>query len=311
MYKVVGWGVPYPLAVTDANKRKVVAYITQGNLSLGGSAILSNGTVSISGGANIATSPANQHNADVFGNGNVNLGGAGYDDGTLVSHGSVTGSGYYGSLSNQSSMPFPDTATTAMMQSNWIALSQAVVSPATTPNIIQASNLFKGGNKSEIITAPAYINGNIQLTSTQSITFVPSSPTATNQTVYINGNLKSVSGSTITNAADLIVGGTFTMAGQSSYAITPPAAGNPMPTLAVLTGDITLNGGSTNVQWGIIYSVNGGIKVNGNAVFTGALVAGGVNSSVTATGTYQQYFVSDPSLVAIPQYPVLKYILEQ
>jgi len=289
----------------------VVAYIKQGNLNLGGSAILSNGDVSITGTADIeTTNPPPYHVADVFANGNISQGGSSTVDGTLIAVHNISGSGYYANQTGAAPFVFPDSSQISAMQNYYKAYAQSTTSPIIGTTY-QANKLFQGGITSKTITvsakSPAYISGKVQLTAGQTLTFTGDG------IVYLDNDLKTVAGSQVINGSTLIVAGQFTQGGQSTYQITTGLpSGTSTPSLAVFGGDITLAGGSTNVQWGIIYAVNGGITVNGNAVFTGALVAGSSSSGVKATVTFTQYFPANmASKVAIPQTTALWKILEK
>lgn len=283
----------------NGSTRKVVALISQGTMNLGNAALMSNGAIDLGGGANIATLPAQMHVADVYGNGNVNMTGSGYTDGRLISAGTVNGTAYFPSVSAAPKIPFPDALKRQTMQTDWIAESKL------TNNIINANNLFSGSGNSRTITAPAYLNGNIHMTSDKTLTLTGTG------VVYVNGNVKITANSVLTNGVTLIVGGSWSQEGQAIYKVTTAADGSqlsPAPTLAVCSGDIGLQGGAANIQWGIVYAVNGGIRVNGNSVFTGALVAHG---SITANGTYNQYFpVGMASTVRIPSNPVVTQVIE-
>lgn len=303
---------------TNANNttRTVVARITQGSTSLGNAAVLSNGPVSTGGNSDIETTRATSfttsappasydHNANIYSNGNISFGGAATVDGTLISAGTTNGTAYYPSVSNAPTYPFPSASATAALNQQW--QSQAQKSGSASYN---GSTLFPTNSSTVTITAPAYISGDLKMVGSQTLIIKGSS---NGDMVYLNGNLSMSANSAIINGAAFVVGGTMSQNGQSTYSVDGSqfTSSNGAPTLAVYSGDITLNGGSANQLWGIIYAVNGGIKVNGNALFTGALVSGGANSTVTVTGTYNQYFPEGmASAISMPKTPVVTHIEE-
>jgi hypothetical protein len=282
---------------SDGSTQKVAALVNLDMRPLGWAAVLSNGDVTVSGNALVNSNPADLHISDVISNGNISMGGASVVDGTLVAGGTASGQGYYSSLVSQPTYPFPDSAEITQMKANWI--TQAM-----------AGGQINGVHSSTTITAPKYINGDISLSSYDAVTLNGSG------IIYVNGNLKMAGNTMLTNGVTLIVSGTVDQSGQSVYKITPGIL--PTPTLvAIGTGAavsatvISLTGGSLANQQGIIYAMNGSIKVAGGSIFVGELVAGAPGAQINVTGGYTQAFPSGmASAVKFPNGASTKSIVE-
>lgn len=281
----------------NGTQRTVVALIKIEARPLGSGAMMANGTISVSSNTNILTTPLNAHVADVYANSNVTLGGTGNVDGRLISAQTAYGTAYYPSVSNAPQLVFPDAAEISAMQTQWYTDSRS------TNNIINVSTLFPSNKSNVTVIAPAFINGDLTLQSGKTLNFTG------NGFIYINGNLRLNSQATLNNGSTLVVGGSYNQNGQGMYRTTTGVI--PAPTLAVSTGDISLNGGASNSQWGVIYAVSGSVRVNGNAVFTGALVSGQQSGGIVATGTYDQYFPVDmASKITLPGPPYVTHVAE-
>ncbi len=267
----------------------VVAIITIDTRALGNAAIMAKGSVALGGNMDINSVPtAGLGISHVYANGNIDMGGSSTVDGYLLAGGTVTGG--VGSLGTEQFVPpfpYPDTATTDKWKAEWLAAAQ--VGP-TTVNV----------NTSTTITAPHYIKGNINLTSSDTV--ILQGPGI----IYVDGNVRLTAQSVLQNGATLVVAGTFTQQGQSIYKMTTGMAQT--PTMVVYgtgygpsTNVIDLTGGSTADQQGVVYAVNGSIKVAGGSNFVGALVAGGTDARIFATGTYNHKFPENmSSLVKFP-----------
>jgi autotransporter-associated beta strand protein len=265
----------------DGTLQTVCALISLDKTPLGKAAILANGDVKISGNASVDSTPANLHIADVISNGNVSMGGASTVDGRLIAAGAASGSAYMGAQSGAASYPFPDTTTTNGWKAGWITAAQA-------GGTLSADSIHNG----DTIMAPKYINGGISLSSHNTLTFSGSG------VVFVNGDISMTAQTVIQNGVLLVVNGTFSQTGQSIYKVTTGL--NLTPTLVVfgtnssVSSDvIKLTGGSASDQQGVIYAVNGSIKVAGGSIFVGALVAGAPGAEVSATGGYTHIFPKD------------------
>lgn len=255
----------------------VVATIEIDTRAIGNAAIMANGPISIGGTMTVNSTPnPNLHISHVYGNGNVTMGGSSYVDGVLMAAGTVTGQAYYPSQSGVPPFPYPTVAQTDAWLTAWMSAASAGGSVNTV-------------KKSATITAPKYINGDITLNGSESVTLNGSG------VIYVNGDVNITAQSVLTNGVTLVVRGAFNQQGQSTYKIATGVT--PTPTLVVYgtgstaTSDVVgLVGGSLSNQQGIIYAVNGNIKVAGGSTFVGALVAGGSGSGVYSTGNYNQYF---------------------
>jgi hypothetical protein len=281
----------------DGSTQRVAALINLDMRPLGWAAILSNGDVNVNGGALVNSNPADLHISDVIANGNISMGGSSTVDGTLVAGGTTSGQGYFPSQTGQPTYPFPDSAEQTQMKADWV--TQAM-----------AGGQISGVNNSATITAPKYINGDINLSSYSTVTLNGSG------VIYVNGNVKMTANSVLTNGVTLVVRGTVNQSGQSIYKITPGIL--PTPTLvAIGTGAsvndtvISLTGGSLANQQGIIYAMNGSIKVAGGSLFVGELVAGQPGAQINVTGGYTQAFPSGmASAVKFPNGASTKSIVE-
>jgi Tfp pilus assembly protein PilX len=255
----------------------VVATVVIDTRALGNAAIMANGPINIGGTLTVNSTPTQDlHISHVYGNGDVSMGGSSYVDGVLMSAGNVTGQAYFPSQSGVAAFPYPSTTQTDQWHAEWIAAASAGGSVNTV-------------RRSTTITAPKYINGDITLSGSDNVTLSGSG------VIYVNGNVNLTAQSVLTNGVTLVVRGTFNQQGQSVYKITTGLT--PTPTLVVYgtgsgaTADVVgLTGGSLANQQGIIYAVNGNIKVAGGSVFVGALVAGGAGSGVNSTGNYAHWF---------------------
>jgi hypothetical protein len=229
----------------------------------------------------------------------VYLGGSGTVDGTLISAGTVVGTGYYPSVQNATPLKFPDAATLNTMMASYKTMATAAGSTTYL-----ASDLFRNGKKTETITAPAYIVGEISMTNGQTLVLQG------DDMVYVDGNLR-MNGGAVLNSSTFVVNGSFIQNGTATYAIGATASGAATPSFATLNGNMQLNGGATNQLWGIIYAMNGAINVNGDATFTGAMVSEGTGAAITSTGAFNQYFPTNmASRIKIPSDAKVTQILE-
>ncbi len=262
----------------NGTSSQAIAIITIDTRALGSAAIMANGPIDVSGTMYVNSTPTlDLHISHVYANGNVAMGGSSFVDGYLAAAGTVVGTAYYPSESGVPPYPYPSAATTNKWRTEWIAAAQA---GGTINNNVKTSTT---------ITAPKYINGDITLNNSEAV--VLTGPGV----IYVNGNVNLTAQARLTNGATLVVSGTVTQGGQAVYTMT--AGTLPTPTMVVYgtgysaTSDvIQLAGGSVGNQQGIVYAVNGSIKVAGGSTFVGALVAGGAGSHVSANGGYTHLF---------------------
>jgi hypothetical protein len=258
---------------------------------IGSAAILANGPVQVSGTAIVGTVPMDLHIAHVMANGNISMGGSSFVDGYLSSHGTVVGTAYYPSESGAPEIIFPDWATTEQWRNEY--RTQATGPGATT---INANSLnFKNGPIT--ITAPAYIQGNLNLQNSETLIFTGGSE----KVVYLDGDVKMTGTCSITNGVTFVVRGRFEQGGNTVYKIDPTVT--PTPALVVYgltsssgtaasSGTITttLAGTTGTDSAGIVWTISGSLKVSGGSNFTGALVVSQSGSGVSVNGNYNHYY---------------------
>jgi hypothetical protein len=298
---------------------QMVAVVRLDSFQLGSKyAVLANGPVKITGDANVATRPAGLHSADVRSNSDVTVSGNAAVDGGLYASGAVTGEGYYPSKGGLPRVYFPSVATTDGWRTDWVTTSRS------TNQILQGANVGSsgagggggtgagggngggnngnGGNNAAngvggptVITAPAFIQGDVRLNGSEQVELRPAADPK-RSVVYVDGAWEMNASSRLTNkGVTLVVNRTFRQNGQSLYTVEQPAVDT--PTLVVFgTGFgaaddvIRINGGGTAFNQGVVYAVNGSIVVNGTAAFVGSLVAGGAGGGITVNGTFNQFY---------------------
>ncbi len=276
----------------------VVAVVTVDTRALGNAALMANGPINVGGTMYVNSLPLGLHISHVYANGNVAMGGASYVDGHLAAAGTVVGTAYYPSQSGVPPYPYPSTATTDKWRLEWIAAAK--LGGTTNGNV----------SSSTTITAPRYINGSISLNNSETITI--NGPGV----VYVDGNVNINAQAVLTNGATLVVSGTVTQGGQSVYKMVPGIL--PTPTMVVygtgygVTADvIQLAGGSAGYNQGVVYAVNGSIKVAGGSTFVGALVAGGAGAQIGSNGGYTHFFPENlASSVVFPTAATLAGVTE-
>lgn len=267
---------------------QVVAIITIDTRALGNAALMANGPIDVSGTMYVNSVPTpNVHISHVYANGNIAMGGSSYVDGHLASAGTVVGTAYYPSESGVPPYPYPTKATTDQWRAEW---KSAALAGGTIGNI----------SNSTTITAPKYITGGINLSSDKVV--VLNGPGI----IYVDGNVKLTGQAVLNNGATLVVTGTFNQQGQTVYRMKTGVV--PTPTMVVygtgypVTSDvIDIAGGAIGDQQGVVYAVNGSIKVAGGSTFVGALVAGAPGAHIGAIGGYMHLFPENmASSVAFP-----------
>ncbi len=259
---------------TDNRQSEVRARVSLSGTVFGDNAMLSNGDINVTGGARVETLPSNGGYANIRANDDVTVGGI--VDGKVMATGNAdvkAGSSVLGIETGVPPVPFPSQETTDGWKS--AALTEA-----------RAGSKIGPVRSSMTITGPCFISGDINLVNDMAVILQGTAP------IYVSGNVRLGGQSTLTNRTRLVVAGSFDQGGQSAY-IAVAVAGEIPPVLMVFDPNpstaINLTGGSDGKQLGVVYAVNGGISISGNAELTGALIAGGANAQIAATGDFIQH----------------------
>lgn len=263
----------------------VKADVTPGTLN---AAIISNGKVTLSGGAGTVSNPANSHIAHVYANGNVGNGGT--IDGKGWTHGSISGitcadTSYPNGRSGAPLITFPSSSDLTSWKNNLITQAQAggTISGFTT-----------SGTKT--ITSPCYVNGNITVNGgTLNVTGTG--------VVYVNGSV-TISSSTavMCNSAIFAASGAITLSGSAQYHTAVGTVNSELVSFSTLVGSpqnnnaIVLSGGSEAYTQGVVYAPYGGVTVSGGGYLSGAIVGGGSSALVSVSGGSQVCFPASMSL---------------
>lgn len=278
------------IAIVDLPKKK-----------LGDVPIRASRNVDISGSAGFSTLPGSLHLADIRSNGNIRLGSGSRIDGTLFAAGTVNGPDYETgrvfapSIASAPRTPFPTEAEMLSLKSDLRAAAQA-------------GTHYSGINAGATITAPAYIAGDIDLSGDEVLTITGTG------VVYVTGDIRLNGQSVLRNGATLAVGGAVVQADDSVYRIVSSAA--PTPTLIAFNEPhqipgISLSGGSPMRKQGVVVAVQGGIRFTPNAVFVGALLAGGTDGDIIGTGDLLHLFPQNmQSSLEIPDSPKITFLGE-
>lgn len=286
----------------DGTTATVVAIVQNSARALGSAAIMANGNVNIVGDANIATVPSNRNVADVLANGNASVTGNAVVDGMLGAVGTATAptGSVYSIYSGMDPIPFPTKSDMDGWKSSWLTTAQA---GGTMNGNITGNTTIVGSR---------YINGSVNFTSDRKLTLKGPG------VVYVKGNVSIGAQSSIDNGCVLVVEGTFTMNGQSTYKIDKTIT-NPTPSLFIYgnepsdptTVTCTLLGGASNESFGIVNVCYGSLKVGGNSDFTGSLTINQGNVEVKVVGTYNHYFPTDYAPpVSFPNKIGVQYVVE-
>lgn len=248
--------------------------------------IIARDDANISGSAVTQTSPSTLHQASVYANGDIKGTGSIVIDGYVAAHGTATLKGSYSvyyppAISGAPEITFPS-------QSEIDAWQQKLIDEAKAGGTMSGINA--SGSKSYTITAPVYIDGDVKLTGSSTVTINGTG------TVYVNGSIKTTGSSTVKSSALLAAADEVDMTGSGSYEVTAPTTDN--VALISFAEDksagspaITFTGSSASIMNGFIYSANGGIKLTGSADFRGAFVAAG--GSVKQTGSGRIIYPAD------------------
>ena len=272
---------------TSGRTCEVRARVNYSGLSVGHGAMISNGNINVDGSVLVQTSPANLHTAHLLANGNITVADpAATIDGALIAGGTVSKPASVTYTDVQSGAPpiaFPTPETIAEMNANWLADAHA------GGDTILSGGSLKLTKGTTTFTGPRYIKGDIVLTSSAAMVIDGTSP------VYVDGNISMSSRTRLTNRCNLIVSGTVTQTGNaaSGYPTYDTIAGTQPALISLssnLTSAVTLTG-NANTQYAMVYAVNGGISVSGNADLKGTLIAGGVGASITSSGNYTHTYL--------------------
>ncbi len=194
-----------------------------------------------------------------------------------------------GIVGMSSAASFPSATQTSAWQSNWITQSQSTSN--TYSGTVTASSLTPNptnpGQGEHRITAPAYINGNLNVDSGQ-MYLQPNSNTTKSNVVYVTGNV--TNGALLYNrGVDLIVQGQY-IETSSSAQYQLQTQYSPYSSMTALYGAaalVSLQASTTAINMytsastaeGLVYAANGGMTVNGNNEIDGVLIAGGTGSA--------------------------------
>ena len=184
---------------------------------------------------------------------------------------------------------FPSTTQVSTWQSNWITAAQStnnvstgsVSASSVTPN---ASNPGQGEHR---ITAPAYINGNLNVDSNQ-LYLQPNSDATKSNVVYVNGNVNNAA-LLYNRGVVLVVAGQYNETSTSAqYALqTQFSPYSSMTALYGATALVALQAAPTAVNMitssssgpGLVFTPNGGITIQGNNEIDGVLISGGTGAA--------------------------------
>jgi len=246
------------------------------NANLPQGAIVGNNNVTFVGNANTTVASGAVSNANVYANGVVFMNGNTSVQGTI----NVAPAGYASSVGNVAGnalyelatpVVFPDASTISEWQSGWYAAA------SSTGNII--NNYAKQTSGFLTITAPAVINGSIDMSGQSTLTINPS-PNSTSSVLYVTGSITTSGGATLINNGVIIVSvGDITSSGDAT------STGGTSSLISLSTDDpaITLNGNAGD-DIGLVYAVNGGTVLNGNGNITGSLLSGSSTGQIKFNG---------------------------
>jgi len=196
---------------------------------------------------------------------------------------------------------FSSSTTIAYWNTNWMAAAQ---STGNTLNGYHASNSQAGS-----IIAPAYVNGNIQLTGSSTLSLVRQTGAVGPQVIYVNGSVSTSGSAGITNNGVIfVVTGDVNCTGTGVSYQTTDLSDSGLISLAADKSAMNLSG-SGNATIGFVYAVNGDASLSGNGTIIGSLISGATDSnSVVFTGnallsypsglTSNKLFPSQPGLIA-------------
>ena len=245
--------------------------------------------IQIDGQIMVPAAPSLAYSGTVTGMGNTN-GTTNYQTVGLAASGATAAVPANSIMGMGSPAPFADSTQVGLWQTQWIAQAQGTGS-ITYPGNVSTSSLppvqQNPGWGEKRVTAPAYINGDLNADGGQLYLQPNSNPNLPN-TIYVHGNV--VNSALLYNrGVNLIVEGSYTDTGNSAlYSLqtqyTPYASTTAMMPKSSLvslkqsSSAITLNTDSSGPA-GLIYATLGGININGNNELRGVLVSGGTGSN--------------------------------
>ncbi len=259
----------------------------------GNGAILSNGSVKLSGGAYTFSDPAGSGVADVLTNGNY-ADNTSKVDGSIVAGGTVTVnpvnvSGTVTAGAGQV-VTFPPADAIAAWRSQLVAAAQ---SGGTTiyPAVSYSTDVT--------LTTPRYINGNFTVSGGHTLTLTGGG------VFFVAGNLTMSGGGAVYNSGIIAADGVIVISGGGGYHCTadnPSGAG--LFSFSTNSKAIELSGGSGAPLHGVAYAVNGGVVLSGGSNWTGMLISGGAGMQATFSGasriTYPAGFFGTVTSLPVP-----------
>jgi hypothetical protein len=280
-----------PNGVTQSKVRSVftVSRGAYGSYPFVNSALESNGTITLSGGAK-TSDPSGHHLASASANGVVDVSGGSSVDGVIA----VAASAYSTTLSKcpgqtvqqlSSPLTFPSASTLSTWASSWTGQAKEATSSFPSGQILSS---FSAGSTAVTLTAPCYISGGLTLSGGASLTVQPDTSAAAPYILYVHGKIVASGGSSITNKGVLIISdSTITASGGScvaGYSVTDLTNSGLISLSTSSNGAITLSGGTAANSIGFCYAAEGGATLSGGSQITGSLIAGGTSCSVTFSG---------------------------
>ncbi|MFY7950982.1 MAG: hypothetical protein ACOVT5_00615, partial [Armatimonadaceae bacterium] len=179
---------------------------------------------------------------------------------------------------------FPPRTTVNNWKTSWVSAAQ------------QGGTVTGGISAPTTITGNKYIDGDVTLGSTSVLQLRGPG------TVVVRGNVSLTGSARIVSSVELVVLGTFTMAGQSTYSVSWSGSGT-TPGLWIYGNDpsnsatvtTTLLGGSSLDSQGIVTVLGGSMRLTGSSAFRGAVAVIQGSAEVATSGTYLQTYL--PNLV--------------
>jgi hypothetical protein len=184
------------------------------------------------------------------------------------------------------SVSFAPSSTVDVWTRDWQRAATAHGSNYFNGNVDSDSLIERSTDGKKVIQCPATINGNLSVRDGQQIEVFPASKDPRKNIVYIKGDIEN-KGMLINHGCTVVFEGKYRDDSDAQYKLEP----DPMTFKtreAVMQKSCLLSVGEecntfefeTNVSAivGNIYAAKGGIRVRGNAEFTGMLLAGGTGS---------------------------------
>ena len=143
------------------------------------------------------------------------------------------------------------------------------------------------GDGWKIITAPAYIEGDLNIDAASTLRLMPGNTNPQDNIIYVNGNVRNL-GKLLNLGVTVVMVGKYEDSAAGEYRV--DHAGSPFATRELTlmrSGMYSLNAAADAIQFhtevnsltGLVYSMKGGIAIDGaDAEFTGTMIAGGVGA---------------------------------